>query len=139
MSQSSTGSNTVLQDGALLVARILIVGVFLVAGYWKLTGIAFFVTFFGAIGVPMPTIAAYATMVAEIALPLLIILGYQARLAALALIGLTVIATLLAHRYWEVPPAQQFGQAMNFWRNVGLVGGLLLIAAFGPGRFALRR
>jgi len=139
MSQTSAGSNTVIQDAALLVARILIVGVFLVAGYWKLTGIQFFVTFFGNIGVPMPTVAAYATMVAEIALPLLIIVGYQARLSALALIGLTVIATLLAHRYWEVPAAQQFGQAMNFWRNVGLVGGLLLIAAFGPGRFAFRR
>lgn len=139
MSQTQTAATTAPQDLALLLARLLCSGVFLVGAYWKLTGTAGFVNYFAGLGLPAPGLAVYGVMALEFVLPLLLILGLQARSAALALAAFTLVATALSHRYWEFPAAQQFGQAMNFWRNLALVSGLGLIAAFGPGRFALRR
>lgn len=139
MSETNTGGSAVMPDLALLAARVMVVAVFVVGAYWKATTVAGSVAYFTNLGLPLPTLAVYGTIALEFGLPLLVIAGYHARLAALVLAAFTLVATWLAHRYWEFPDAQQFGQAMNFWRNIGLVGGLLLIASFGPGRLALRR
>jgi uncharacterized membrane protein YphA (DoxX/SURF4 family) len=46
--------------------------------------------------------------------------------------------TLIFHNYWiianEMPRAVMF---MHFQKNLGLIGGLLMVAALGPGSLAL--
>jgi putative oxidoreductase len=48
-----------------------------------------------------------------------------------------VIATLMAHRFWESEPAQYVGQLTSFLKNVAIIGGLLYVAAFGPGALSV--
>jgi putative oxidoreductase len=50
-----------------------------------------------------------------------------------------IVATALAHRYWEYPPAQVTAQYANFLKNLALMGGALLVFVTGPGRFSIDR
>jgi len=47
------------------------------------------------------------------------------------------VATYFFHAYWSVPAESQMVQQLMFFKNVGVVGGLLAIAAFGAGAFSL--
>jgi putative oxidoreductase len=49
------------------------------------------------------------------------------------------VATALAHRYWEYPPAQMQAQYTNFLKNLAILGGALLLFLTGPGRFSIDR
>jgi putative oxidoreductase len=69
----------------------------------------------------------------------LLILGLKTRWVAWALVAYTIVATLVAHRYWSYPPEQAFGQMSNFFKNVSLIGGLLMLASFGPGPVSVDR
>ena len=48
-----------------------------------------------------------------------------------------IVATAIAHRYWEYPQAQQLIQYTNFTKNVAIAGGLLLVFVNGAGRFGI--
>jgi putative oxidoreductase len=57
-------------------------------------------------------------------------LGIKPRLSALALAGLMVPTTLAGHRFWEEPPGPgKSAQEVQFLKNLGLIGGLLLFAS----------
>jgi putative oxidoreductase len=55
------------------------------------------------------------------------------------LIVFTVLATLMFHNFWASPAAAVTAQTVNFLKNLGLIGLFAMIAAFGPGAYALRR
>jgi putative oxidoreductase len=48
-----------------------------------------------------------------------------------------VAATLIAHRFWDVPVDQQAMQSIQFMKNVAIIGGLLSLVAAGGGRFSV--
>lgn len=50
------------------------------------------------------------------------------RWAALALALFLIPATLLAHHFWGLPPADQSRQLTQFLKNAAIVGGLLGLA-----------
>jgi putative oxidoreductase len=65
------------------------------------------------------------------------VIGWKTRWAAWLLVAYVVIATLMAHRYWEYDAAQYVPQMINFFKNAAIIGGLLFVAAFGPGRYSV--
>jgi putative oxidoreductase len=77
--------------------------------------------------------------VIEVGGAILLIVGWKTRWAAWLLALFTVIATFAAHRFWEFEPAQQVGQMNNFLKNLAIIGGLLFLAAAGPGRMSADR
>lgn len=127
---------SLLGSTALLVARILIVALFLPAGIGKITGFAGAVGYAASAGLPMPQIAVGAAVVIELLLPVFVILGFQTRVSALVLAIFTVVATWYFHPFWTFEGAARVQQALQFYKNLSVVGGLLLLTAFGPGRFA---
>lgn len=68
---------------------------------------------------------------------LLLVLGLRVRPVALGLILFTAVASLMFHRFWASPPALVVPQTLNFLKNLGLIGGLGVIAAFGAGPFRI--
>ena len=68
-----------------------------------------------------------------------LILGVGTRYAALLCALFVIVATALAHRYWEYPAAQVVAQYNNFLKNLALLGGALLVFVTGPGRFSIDR
>jgi len=72
---------------------------------------------------------------AQVVAGLMLATGRFRRPAALLLAGTLVPNTLAAHRFWEFEdPAERAMQRIQFTKNLGLLGGLLLAAADTEGR-----
>jgi putative oxidoreductase len=121
----------------LLVARVLLALIFVTAGFSKLTGLQGTAGYIGSVGLPAPMLLAVAAGVVELVAGVLVIVGWQARWAALVLAGFTAVASVLFHNYWAMPAEQQMMQQLMFMKNVSIVGGLLVLFAFGAGSLSL--
>ncbi|MEP7456138.1 DoxX family protein [Phyllobacterium sp. SB3] len=80
-------------------------------------------------GLTPPPLFAVLVIVFEIVASVMILTGFLRWLAALALGGFTLLATLIALRFWEMPAGhERFMAANSFFEHLGLVGGFILIA-----------
>ena len=70
---------------------------------------------------------------------LALVLGFRTRHAAMALILFTMVATLIYHDFWHFAGPDRQRQFVNFMKNVAIVGGLVLLASRGGGRYGLDR
>jgi putative oxidoreductase len=129
----ATSANATL----LLLARIFMAALFLVAGIRKVLGYAATVGYLTKLGFPAAEVFAVIAIVIEIGAGLMLVFGWRTRWAAWALIVFVVIATAMAHRFWQFEPAQQVNQLNHFLKNFAVICGLLFGAAFGPGRIAI--
>jgi putative oxidoreductase len=128
-----------LAGAMLLIARVLLGYIFVLSGWGKLMGLAGFAASLERQGIPASYALAILGAAVEFAGGLALILGIATRYAALALIVFTLAATGIAHRFWEFDEAARRGQAINFNKNMAMVGGLLAMFVAGPGRFSLDR
>lgn len=75
----------------------------------------------------------------QVASGLLLATGHATRPAAAVLAGSMVPTTLAGHPFWqEQDAATRRDQQLHFFKNVGLMGGLLLAAVDTEGRPGLR-
>lgn len=126
-----------LKNPLSLTGRILLAMLFLPAGFSKIAGFAGTVGYIGSAGLPMPQVAAVVALVVEIGGGLALLAGFGTRIAALALALFTLVATFAFHNYWAVPADQAMVQQLMFFKNIAVVGGLLVLAAHGAGAFSL--
>ena len=126
-----------LQNPLSLLGRALLALLFIPAGFAKIAGFAGTAAYIASKGVPFPEIAAAAAIVIELGLGLLLLIGWQARWAALGMAIFTLVITFIFHNYWAMEAAQKMMQQQAFFKNIAVIGGLLLVAAFGPGAFSL--
>ncbi|MGF6905114.1 NAD(P)H:quinone oxidoreductase type IV [Paraburkholderia sp. GAS348] len=123
-------------DTALLVSRVLMMVLFLLFGWQKLTGFSGTIGYMASVGSPAPGLAAAVAVIMELAVGLLIAVGFYTRPLAL-LLGLYTLGTaLIGHHYWTMSGMEQYANMINFYKNISIMGGLLLLAASGPGRFS---
>ncbi len=138
MSNTSSRAAGISMDLYLLIARVLLVALFPISGWAKFSNIGGTTTMLTNLGAPQPGLAVWVAIIAELLFPALVAIGLFSRLAAFGLVLYTAGTIILAHRFWEFPAAQQFGQQMSFFKNVSLMVGLGFIIKLGPGRFALK-
>lgn len=122
----------------IVVGRVLLAVMFVLAGFDKLAnvqGTAGYIA--GVAGLPMPAVFAVLAGVLEVVAGLAIATGFAARWAALALAAFTLLAAFLFHAFWSVPAEQQMIQQLLFMKNLSITGGLLILAALGPGPASL--
>jgi putative oxidoreductase len=129
-------------DAFSLIGRVVIGWLFLVSSAGlggKLWNIAGFAGYLKNLGVPAPEFWSWIGVLVEFVVGAALILGVGTRYAALLCALFLIVATALAHRYWEYPTAQVVAQYNNFLKNLAIFGGALLIFAAGPGRFSIDR
>lgn len=121
--------------------RILLALMFVMAGFSKIGGFAGTVGYIQSKGLPAAELLAALTVVLEIGGGLALMFGVYARWVALALAVFTLLASVVFHNFWAMPPAQQMMQQLMFMKNLSVAGGLLLVAALGAGplSFDMRR
>jgi len=121
----------------LLVARVIFGFLFLQAGYYKLMGIAGTTGYLTNLKVPAPDIMAWIVGLFELLSGSALILGLATRYVSLAMFIFVIIATALAHRYWEYPAAQVGAQWNNFVKNLAIMGGALALFITGAGSISV--
>ena len=126
-----------IQNPLNLIGRILFVALFLPAGIGKLTGFAGTVGYISSIGLPLPTLGEALALIVEIVGSLALLVGFQTRIAALVLAVFTLVASIFFHAYWAAAPDQAFIVQLLFFKNIAVVGGLLVLAAQGAGGWSL--
>ena len=127
------------QAVVLLLARVLLAALFIVFGVRSVLAFAVSAAYFAKLGFPAPIASTVLSIAIQLGAGLMLVLGWKARHAAWLLIAYVLVATAAAHRYWEYEPAYQLGQLGNFYKNLAIIGGLMLLAAFGPGKLSVDR
>jgi putative oxidoreductase len=125
-------------DFIILVARVMIGLTFILSGWPKLLHFQASVARLTQRGIP--EFLAYLAPPVEFFGGLAVLVGFLTPYAALLMVLFTVIATATSHRFWEfTDPAQYRAQSSNFWKNVSMIGGILLLWVTAGGRYSLDR
>jgi putative oxidoreductase len=89
-------------------------------------------------GLPMPEVLAIGAIIVELGVGLAFLFGWKARWAALILALFSVVAALFFHNFWSMTDAAEIGaNEINFYKNLGVAGGLLFAWVAGPGRYSM--
>lgn len=123
---------TLKSAGSALVGRVLLAAIFIILGFAKISGFGVMSQFAAANGVPFPDLAILIAIVVELVGGLMIALGWQTRNAALGIFLFLIPVTYYFHTNFLDPM-----QMTMFLKNLSIMGGLLLLANFGPGKYSL--
>lgn len=119
-----------------LLGRILLAAVFIPAGLQKLGGIDGVAGYIGSVGLPAPMLLAWAATIFEIVAGIAVLIGFQTKWASLALAAFCVFTGFVFHFAAATGDAAQI-QMIMFFKNLGLAGGFLVLAAQGPGALSV--
>ena len=130
-----------LLDGArnevILLARILLMLLFVISGWGKLTHFGGTVDYMTSLGAPVPMVAAAIAVVMEFFVAILLIIGFYTRPLA-ALMAVFVLGTaLIGHPFWGMVNPERMANMIHFFKNMAIIGGLLMLAVTGPGRYSV--
>jgi putative oxidoreductase len=126
-----------IKDPLLLIARLLMVLLFLDFGWQKLFGYSATLGYFVQQGVPLPAVATPVAIIMELGVGGAIAIGLFTRPLAILLAIYTLGTGLLGHHFWSMTGADALEAEINFFKNVSIIGGLLLLYITGAGRFSL--
>lgn len=120
----------------LLLGRILFAAIFIVAS------VAHFsqndIQYAASKGVPIPSLLVPLSGIIALVGGLSILLGYKARWGAWLIVIFLIPVTIMMHNFWGIsdPMAATMQQA-NFFKNISMLGGALMISYFGSGPLSL--
>ena len=107
------------------LAQWLLAAVFLVAGGFRLWQ--------ALRGVPIGNDTLLLST-AEVLLGVLLAAGWQLRAVALFAAALLVAEAALSHPFWRLSGGAPVAQLLQFMKNMGLVGGLVLLSGAGGAK-----
>lgn len=114
------------------VGRVLMAALFLVSGFGKLMAPVATKGYIAAAGLPLPEVAYLVAVAVELGLGLGLLLGYRTRVVAGLMAAFTAVTAFGFHADFAD------GNQMNhFLKNLAISGGLIYVAAYGAGGFAL--
>lgn len=125
-----------LQSFATLVGRVLLSAVFLFTGMQKITNFGGTTEAIESRGLPVAPLLALAAILLELGGGLSVLAGYWCRVGATALILFLIPTTLIFHPFWDVVAEERLGEFAHFMKNIGLLGGLMLLVAWGAGEIS---
>ncbi len=128
-----------LENACLLTGRLLLGLYFILPGISKITGYEATLAYMAEHAVPLPDLLLPVTILLQLGLGAALIIGFQAKWSAFLLAGLTLVISIFMHNFWDYPDGMEKAhETQNFFKNVlGIMPGLLVIAALGAGRFSL--
>jgi putative oxidoreductase len=127
------------RDEVLLLARILLMLLFVLFGWSKLTDFAGTTAYMASEGLPLPALAAVVVIAMEFVVGLAIALGAWTRPLALLMAVYTLGTALVGHHFWTMAGAERAANMINFYKNLSIIGGLLLLCLTGPGKYSIDR
>ena len=78
--------------------------------------------------VPLSVISLPLTILIEIGLGFFLIFGKYVRVSSFILFALTILINIFIHDFWNLSGDIQAHEAQNFYKNMGVAAGLLILA-----------
>jgi putative oxidoreductase len=115
-----------------LAARILMAAIFALSGFGKIANPSATIGYISHMGLPFPEVGLAIAIGVEVIGGLLLLAGFYTRPVALGLAAFSIITGLIFHS-----AIGDQNQMIHLMKNFAMAGGLLQIAAFGPGSLSL--
>ena len=84
----------------------------------------------------MPQVLAVVAIAIELGAGRAIAGGWKTRWAAVVMMVFLIVITPIFHAFWNVPADQATVQQINFMKNLSILGGMIVLFAWGPGRYS---
>lgn len=124
-------------DSMALLGRILMSIIFIISACAKMVEWNTTVHMMHMVGIPAPRFFLAIAIIIELAGGLGVLFGVFTRWCALVMLLYLIPVTLVMHSFWSVGPLQMSIQLVNFLKNLAIMGGLALLAGYGPGRYSI--
>ena len=120
-----------------LAGRLMMSAIFIFSGLGKFAGHAAMAGFAASKGLPAADLAIWLAAAVEILGGLSILLGFQARIGAWLLFLFLIPTSLVFHNFWALQGMERMDNQAHFFKNLAIMGGLLLLATFGAGAYSI--
>ena len=128
------------EDVVLLLGRVALGAIFVKSGLQKLMALSAFAASLAGRGVPQSNVWAVIGATVEFVGGVLIVSGLKTRWASVLMILFVIVATGISHRYWEfADAAMRRTQESQFFKNLSIIGGFVLLCVTGAGRYGVDR
>ena len=119
------------------LARPMLAAIFITSGASQLKDHSYVTAAAKGAGLAEPELLAKAHVYSGLVGGLALATGRFPRLAALGLAGNLIPTTVVGHAFWSAPADQKMVQQINFFKNLSILGGLLIAAVDTGGRESL--
>ena len=126
-----------INDGVILAARLLLAALFLIFGWRKLMDRPGTVSRMVQDGAPLPVLATAVAIFMELPVAFAVAIGAFTRPSAVLLALYTLGSALIAHRYWTLTGVNKIDSMESFYKNLSIMGGLLLLYITGAGQYSI--
>lgn len=134
---ASLRSSAIAWPSALTVGRVLLSLIFLLSGINKFSDWSSSAAYMQSQGMGwVPFFLAMAGAI-EVFGGLSLMTGTFTRLGAFLLFLYLIPVTFVFHDFWSLQGAERQMQMINFLKNLGLMGGLLVVAGSGAGALSV--
>ena len=124
-------------DLVICLGRILLCVLFITAGFGKLFTIDAFAANMASKGMPFPALFPIIAIVIELGGGVVLALGVETRVLAVLFAIYVAVASLISHPFWTMTDPARAANAIHFYKNIAIIGGFLLLAATGGGRYSV--
>jgi putative oxidoreductase len=135
---------SVAADIAYALARVAIPIVFITSGVAKFLNVAGIAShpaltnFMNAFGeITSPTTLGYVIAAVEVFGGISLLIGLKGRWGAIALFLFTACTIVFAHHFWTMEGAARTANQVQALKNLAIMGGLLVFAVTGSGRYSV--
>ncbi len=129
---------TYIENACLLMGRGLLGVYFILPAISKISDFEGTSAYMAEHNVPMISILLIITIAIQLGAGFSLIVGLKAKWAAFILAGLTLVISVSMHNFWDYPDgAEKAHELQNFFKNMGIMAGLLCVAGLGTGAFSL--
>ncbi|WP_319419385.1 DoxX family protein [Pleurocapsa sp. FMAR1] len=115
-----------------LAARICLCLIFFKAGISHITGFSGLIKTISSQGLPLASVLAAGTVFFQLLGAVSLLIGYKIEIGSILLIIFLIPASLVFHN-----PIADPSQINDFLKNIGLIGGLLMLIYAGSGALSI--
>jgi putative oxidoreductase len=134
-----------MSDVLIAISRALMAALFIVVGYIEVVDVGTVTNHPGArrfmdlvaAGDATPRWFGYFIAGFELFGGLAILLGFKTRGVAWAFVVFLLLTTGFVHSFWLLEGAARAATQAHFFKNLAIMGGFLLLAMMGGGRYSL--
>ena len=126
-----------INNEVILVARVFLAALYFIFGWRKVFDYSGTVDQMARDSLPTPRLAAAVAIFMEVPASFAVAVGAFTRPSAALMALYTLGTSLVEHRYWSAKGPGKLESMENFYKNLSITGGFLLLYVTGGGIYSI--